>query len=190
MVRETRFFYGWVIVGIALVSGAIIYGIRHSFAVFFPPILEEFEWSRGSTALMLSLNILIYGLLAPMAGSLGDRWKPQRVMPIGIGILGLATAGCSFANELWHFYLLFGVLVPAGMVCSGWPIFSPALANWFARKRGLAMGFAQTGAGLSFTYGMYAEFAISQVGWRYAYFVLAGTLGAVLLPLYLLFFHF
>ena len=190
MVRETRFFYGWVIVGICLVSGALIYGIRHSFAVFFPPILEEFDWSRGSTAVMLSLNLLIYGFLAPLAGSLGDRWKPHRVMPIGIGILGLATAGCAFADELWHFYLLFGVLVPVGMVFSGWPLFSPALANWFARRRGLVMGLGQMGGGLSFTFGMFAEYIISTLEWRHAYLVLAGIVVAIPLPLYLLFFRF
>ena len=190
MVRRPHFFYGWVIVGLAIVGGTLVYGIRHSFSVFFPPILDEFGWSRGSTAIMLSLNVLIYGLLAPVAGSLADRWKPRRVMPIGVIILGLATAGCAFAHELWHFYLLFGILIPIGSAFSGWPLFAPALANWFVKRRGLVIGVGQVGGGLSFTYGMFAAFAISQLGWRPAYFVLAGTLVALLLPLYFLFFHY
>jgi len=190
MVRRPHLFYGWVIVGLAIVGGTLVYGIRHSFSIFFPSILDEFGWSRGSTAIMLSLNILIYGLLAPVAGSLADRWKPRRVMPIGVIILGLATAGCAFAHELWHFYLLFGILMPIGSAFSGWALFAPALANWFAKRRGLVTGLGQVGSGLSFTYGMFAAFAISQLGWRHAYFVLAGTLVALLLPLYLLFFHY
>ena len=190
MVKRPRFFYGWVIVGISIVSMMLIYGIRHSFPVFFPSILDEFGWSRGSTAFMLSLNLLIYGFVAPVAGSLGDRWKPYRVMPIGIIILGLATAGCAFAYELWHFYLLIGILMPIGTACCGWPLLVPALANWFAKRRGLAIGLGQMGGGLSFAYGLFAEFVISRLGWRYAYFVLAGTLVAVILPLYLLFFHY
>lgn len=190
MVKRPLFFYGWVIVGITVVSMILIYGIRHSFSIFFPSILNEFGWGRGSTAIMLSLNILIYGFFAPLAGSLGDRWKPRRIMPIGVAILGLATASCAFANELWHFYLLFGVLMPMGSAFSGWPLLAPALANWFAKRRGLAMGLGQMGGGLSFAYGMFAEFTISQLGWRYAFFVLAGILVALLLPLYLLFFHY
>jgi MFS family permease len=190
MVKRARFFYGWVIVSITVVSMILIYGIRHSFSVFFPSILDEFGWARGSTAIMLSLNILIYGFLAPVAGSLGDRWKPRRVMPIGITILGLATASCAFARELWHFYLLFGVLMPIGSAFSGWPLLAPALANWFAKRRGLAIGLGHTGGGLSCAYSIFAEFTISQLGWRYAYFVLAGTLVVLLLPLYLLFFHY
>lgn len=187
MVRRPSFFYGWVIVGISIISCALIYGIRHSFSVFFSPILAEFGWSRGSTAIMLSLNIFVYGLLAPVAGSLGDRWKPRRVMPIGLSILCLATAGCAFARELWHFYLLFGVLMPIGTAFSGWPLLAPALANWFIKRRGLAIGLGIVGGGLSFIYVMFAEFTISQLSWRPAFFVLAGILIVVLLPLHLLF---
>ena len=190
MVKRARFFYGWVIVGITVVSTVLIYGIRHSFAVFFPPILDEFGWARGSTAIMFSLNVLIYGFLAPLAGSLGDRWKPRRVMPMGVVILGLATAGCAFAHELWHFYLLFGVLMPVGSAFSGWPILAPAFANWFTVWRGLAVGLGGLGGGLSFVYGMFAEFTISQLGWRYAFFVLAGILVTLLLPLYIFFFDY
>lgn len=169
---------------------ALIYGIRHSFSVFFPSILDEFGWSRGDTAFMLSLNLLVYGFTAPVAGSLGDRWKPYRIMPIGIVILGLATAGCAFVTELWQFYLLIGVLMPIGTAFSGWPLLGPALMNWFSKRRGLAVGLGQAGAGLSFIYGMYVEFTISRLGWRNAYFVLAGTLASVLIPLYLLFFYY
>jgi len=185
--RQPRFFYGWVIVGVTAVSLVLIYGIRHSFSVFFPPILDEFGWSRGSTAVMFSLNILVYGLLGPVAGGLADRWRPTRVIPLGIAILGLATAACAFATELWHFYLLFGVMMPVGTAFCGWPVLGPALANWFSRRRGLAIGLGQAGGGLSFVYAMFAEFAISQVGWRYAYFVLAGMLVLFLLPLSRLF---
>ena len=110
-------------------------------------------------------------------------------MPLGIIVLSLATAGCAFAHELWHFYLLFGILMPLGTAFCGWPILAPALTNWFNRRRGLAIGIGHTGGGLSFTYSMFVEFVISRLGWRYAYHILAGTLLAVLLPLSL-FFHY
>jgi MFS family permease len=190
MVERPRFFYGWVIVGTSLASMTLIYGIRHSFSVFFPPILDEFGWTRGSTAIMLSLNVLTYGICAPVAGSLGDRWRARSVMLSGIIILGLTTAGCSLAHQLWHFYLLFGILVPMGMALSGWPLFTPALTNWFAKRRGLVLGLGQMGGGLSFVYAMFAEVTISHFGWRWAYCILAGMLVAFLLPIYLFVFRF
>ena len=190
MVRRPVFFYGWVIVGISIAIMILAYGIRHSFSVFFPPILAEFGWSRGNTAIMLSLNLLIYGLVAPVAGSLGDRWKPREVMLMGVTILGLSTAGCTFASELWHFYLLFGILAPIGTALCGWPLIAPALTNWFVKRRGLVLGLGQMGSGLSFSYSLFAEFAISRLGWRSAYFAIAGVMATLLLPLILLFFHY
>ena len=190
MVERSRFFYGWNIVGMSFISMTLIYGMRHSFSVFFPPILNEFGWGRGSTAIMLSLNVLIYGLLAPIAGSFGDRWQPRRTMLSGIIILGLATASCALAQRLWHFYLLFGVLVPLGMAFSGWPLLTPTLTNWFAKKRGLVLGLGQMGGGLSFSYSIFAEFFISHLGWRLAYVGLSVILLGILLPLYLFVFRY
>jgi MFS family permease len=76
------------IVWTGIIGMILIYGIRHSFAVFFTPILEEFTWSRGNISIMMSLNIFIYGFLAPVAGILADRWRPRILMPLGIAILG------------------------------------------------------------------------------------------------------
>lgn len=188
MLRQSPFFYGWIIVAIAVVAQTLVYGIRHSFSVFFPSILDEFGWTRGSTSIILSLNILVYGFAAPLAGSLADRWKPKMVMVIGVSILGLATAASAFATELWHFYLLVGVLMSLGGAFCAWPILAPAVTNWFLEKRGLALGISGIGGGLSFVYGVFVEFVISRLGWRPAYAVLAGVLVIILVPIYLFLF--
>ena len=190
MGRRVPLYYGWLIVGIAAVTMTFVYGVRHSFSVFFPSILDEFGWNRGSTSIMLSIHVLAYGLLAPLAGSLGDRWRPRRVMPIGIVILGLAAAACGLADDLWHFYLIFGIGTPLGLAFCGWPLLAPALSNWFAKRRGLALGIGQLGGGLSFAYGVFAEFVISRMGWRMAYAVVGLSVIVVLLPLYLFLFYY
>ena len=190
MIRRRNFFFGWYLVGLMVVSMMLVYGIRNSFPVFFGPILGEFGWHRGSTAIMLTLNILVYGLTAPVAGSLVDRWKPRRVAFTGIFILVLATALCAFATELWHFYLLFGILAPIGSAFCGAPVLNPSLMHWFDKKRQLAIGLGQIGGSLSFAYGMFVEVVISGWGWRPSFFVMAGMLIVVLLPLYILFYHF
>ncbi len=190
MVRKTRFFYGWYIVGVMVVSMMLVYGARNSFSVFFDPLLEQFDWYRGSTAIMLSLNILVYGFTAPFAGALADRWKPRRAAFTGIIIISVATASCSLADELWHFYLLFGVLAPIGAAFCGSPVLNPTILNWFGKRRGMAIGIGQIGGGLSFAYGMLLEFLISQLTWRPAYLVMAGIMIAILLPLFIIFFFY
>ena len=79
------------------------YGVRHSFGVFFPPILDEFGWSRGSTAVMLSIHLFVYGSVAPFAGALSDRWRAKRMILSGAVVMALATVSCCFASQLWHF---------------------------------------------------------------------------------------
>ncbi|MBN1177132.1 MAG: MFS transporter [Dehalococcoidales bacterium] len=190
MVRKPRFFYGWYLVGITVASMMLVYGVRNSFSVLFSPILDDFGWYRGSTAIMLSLNILIYGLSAPLAGLLIDRWKPRAVAILGILLLTLATALCYFAGELWHFYLLFGILAPIGTAFCGAPVLSPSLMNWFGKRRGLAISLGQIGGGLSFAYGMLVDAVVSQWGWRPSFLVTAAIVLAVLLPIYLLFFYY
>ncbi|MBN1829914.1 MAG: MFS transporter, partial [Deltaproteobacteria bacterium] len=177
-------FHGWLMILTASIGMALIYGARHSFSVFYPAILHDFGWKRGDTALMYSLNILVYGLAAPFAGSLGDRWQPRRVLQLGLLILFLALAACGLSRKLWHFYLLFGVAVPLGTALSGWPLLSSALANWFYRKRGMAMGLGQMGAGFSFTFGFFVDWIIARIGWRLAYVVTAVILLAVMSPVY------
>jgi len=183
-------FYGWKVVGTGILGMILVYGIRHSFAVFFTPILDEFHWSRGNIAIMMSLNICAYGFLAPVVGILADRWRARVLMPLGIIVLGVATAGCAWAGELWHFYVLFGLFMPLGNALAGWPIIAPALMNWFVRKRGLVMGIGQMGGGLSFAYTIFVNYLILHIGWRLTFLVLAGILVFALLPLYFLFFYY
>jgi len=188
--RSPLLFYGWVIIAVAVITGMLVYGVRYSFSIFFPELLNEFGWSRGSTALMMSLNVLVYGLMAPVAGTLSSRGKPKRLMLCGVIILALAMIGCSFARQLWHFYLCFGVFVPVGTSLCGWPVIAPSLMHWFATRRGLIMGIGQAGSGLSFVYGLMAQYLILNLGWRYAYLALAAILAAVLLPLHRFVFHY
>jgi sugar phosphate permease len=183
------FYYGWFILGMIFITMILIYGVRNSFPVFFSPILKEFGWSRGNVAIMLSLNIFIYGFMAPIAGVLASRINPRRLVLFGLGVLVLATVGCTWAEELWHFYFFFGFLVGLGNAFCGWPVIGPALVNWFHKKRGLVMGLGQMGGGLSFVYGIFIELIILKWGWRNAYLSLGILLAAVLFPLHLFFFY-
>ena len=190
MFKKDFFSYRWVIVGIAIICMLLIYGIRHSFAAFFPSILNEFGWTRGNTALIFALNVLLYGILAPIAGSLADRWRPKLAISLGVLLLGISAASCALAKELWHFYVLFGILLSLGTAFSGAPVIIPTIANWFASKRGTAIGLGLTGGALSFSVVTYAEYLISTFGWRLAFALISGTVVAIVLPLVLLFFRY
>ena len=190
MSPRTPLHLGWMVVAVCCAVGILSYGVRHSFSVFFPSILSEFSWSRGSTAFMLSLHLLVYGLVAPIVGNLADRWKAKRLMLSGVTILGCAAASCSLAQELWHFYLVFGVITPIGLACCGSPVMNPTIANWFESRRGLALGLAQMGGGLSFVYVVLVEYVIELLGWRLSYVVMGSSVIIILIPLILTLYFF
>ncbi|MFP4642487.1 MAG: MFS transporter [Dehalococcoidia bacterium] len=176
-------FYGWIVLAAAFVILVLGFAIRNTFSVFYPAIVEEFSWSRGNTAVMFSLTILIYGLSAPIAGSLVDRFSPKAVFAMGGGIMGIGLALCSLATAQWQFYLLYGVVVAIGFSLAGWGPVSAIISNWFAARRGLAYGILAAGFGGSLVSASFAQFLISTFGWQIAYIIMGILAGCVIVPL-------
>jgi len=187
MSRKPLFFYGWIILAISFAAMAIAYGARNSFSVFYVVILDEFGWSRATTAGIFSVNVVVYGLTAPLAGALVDRFGPKKVLLSGGTILALATVLCSRVNTLWHFYLLFGVAGAIGTGLIGYPANAAVLPHWFVRRRGMAFGIFTSGFGASFLMVSLVQYFIIRFGWRIAFILLGVLIAVVLLPLIALF---
>jgi len=184
--KQTRFFYGWVIVAVALVMMAVGYALRNTFSVFYPALVEEFGWARGSTALMFSINIIVYGITAPLAGGLADRFSPRVVFPVGICIMGGAIALCSVATQQWHFFLLYGVAAAFGLSMTGVTPLNAIMARWFVRRRALAFGIFNMGFGISLLASPVAQSLISGLGRDRAYFTIGLLAIAITVPLIVL----
>ena len=178
-------FYGWYIALVGAASYALGYGARFSFSVIFPSLLEEFKWSRDITATMFSVHLLIYGIAAPITGFLVDRRGPRKTMVLGTILLALGLVLSRWGNQLWFFWITFGVISGAGLCMIGAVPFTTVLRNWFEKKRGLAFSLLFLGSGGAF--GCYPAIAwlIDTVGWRNTYLVEGLVVGGVLIPLIL-----
>ncbi|MBI4295401.1 MAG: MFS transporter [Chloroflexi bacterium] len=181
--KRKPIFYGWVIAVASLVWMSISYGTRFSFSVFYPAILDYFGWSRAYTASILSVNLVVYGLTAPVAGVLVDKFGIRKVLIAGGILLLLGTAGASQAREVWQFYLTYGVLTAAGTCMVGFTPTVTILSNWFVRKRGMAMGINGAGVAVAFVWSTFAAYFISRYGWSNAYLVMAAMIAFIVLPL-------
>jgi len=183
-----RFYYGWVIVGVALVSMAFWFGIRTAFSVFYVALLEDFPWGRGEAAGVQSLTLITYTIMAPLVGWLIDRFGPRRIMVPGIVLLALGLILCSSIKTLLQFYLLYGVLVGIGITCTAILPYSAILAHWFEKRKGVASGLALSGMGLGvFVLVPLSQYFISLWGWRLAFAALGVLVLIFLLPLNALF---
>jgi MFS family permease len=183
-----RFYYGWIIVAVALVSMAFWLGIRSSFSVYYVALLEDFPWTRAESAGVQSTALITYTVLAPLVGGLIDRFGPRRVVVPGIVILSLGLGLSSTLDSLSQFYLYYGVVMGAGITSIGIITYSAILAHWFDKKRGLASGIAVSGMGLgTFLLVPLSQSLISLWGWRMAFIFTGALVFIILLPVNALF---
>lgn len=158
-------------------------GSRFSFGVFLKPVTEEFDWSRGSLAGALAIAGLATGGLRPLAGMLADRYDPKVIAVSGVLIGGIALAGMSFVQELWHVYVLFVIMGIGGTLASPGAV-AKIVGAWFTRRRALAMSVAGTGSAVGESSMVpIAALAVVFIGWREGYLILAGILLFLILPL-------
>ncbi|MFC1957877.1 MFS transporter [Chloroflexota bacterium] len=184
--KRPLIFYGWIVVAISFVTLTIGYATRYSFSVFYVAILDEFGWLRAETALAFSVNMIVYAVLSPVAGTLIDRFGPRRVLPVGALICGLGVLGLSQLNSIWQLYFFCG-LMAVGLVLMGYIVHSSFLPHWFSMKLGAALGIATVGMTVANVSVLPMQSLIENIGWRGAYIVLAITVVAVIVPLTALF---
>ncbi len=182
--RRPGIFYGWVVLAAGFTLILCGYAMRNTFSVFYPVIVTEFGWTRGSTAIMYSLTILSYGLFAPVAGGLADRLNPKVVLAVGGTIVGGGIALCSLATSVSYFYVVYGVLVAVGLSLIGITPLTAVLTHWFGSGRGgMVFGLLGSGFGVSLVSAPLFQWLISNFGWRQAYMLIGLFAVAVILPI-------
>lgn len=187
--RQSRFFYGWVVVAVAFVCLGMAYTVQNSFSIFFVAILDEYGWDRGSTALAFSVFTLVYGLGSPVTGALVDRLGPRVVVPLGAVILSAGLFACSQVSQPWQLYAAYGLVTAIGVNALGTIVNVTVLSNWFQRQRGIAIGLAASGIGVGMLILVpIMQYIIGAHGWRTAYLSFA-VLVLVTLPALGIMFH-
>jgi MFS family permease len=178
------FFYGWVIVACAFVTMGVGVNARTAFSLLFPPILDEFGWERGLTAGAFAVGFVVSTPFSPWLGWLLDRRGARVLILLGVVMMGSGLALATLITRPWHLYLTLGFLVSGGSLCLGYTGHALFLPNWFARRRGLAMGLAFSGVGVgSIVLLPWAQALISARGWRAACLGLAVVMFVALIPL-------
>jgi len=147
MSRKT--FYGWWIVLSCFLIGLYVGGvIFYGFTAFFEPLVEEFGWSYTQIAFAASLRGLEMGIFAPLIGFLVDRFGSRKLILCGTITVGFGLILLSLTQSLAMFYGSFLFLAFGAGGCASVVIMT-AVANWFRKNVGVALGVAISGFGAS-----------------------------------------
>lgn len=182
-----RLNYGVVVLAAGFTMILVGYAVRNTFTVFYPVIVDDFGWSRGNTALMYSLTMLCYGLVAPVAGGLVDRFNPKIVFSIGGLIVGGGMVLCSLAQAMWHFYLFYGVIAAVGLSLIGFTPNSSLISHWFEKRKAQVFGLLGAGFGVSLVVAPVFQYLIAQYGWRTAYVIIGTAASLIVISVCLIF---
>lgn len=188
--REFKF--GWPVVlssalGIALGMSPLPF---YTIGVFAGPLMQEFGWQISQVMSALAVFTLVAMAASPVVGYLTDRLGVRRVVLTSITLFSFAFMAFALNNGSVTLYLtLWGILALAG--AGTLPItFTRAVSNWFNEKRGLALGVALIGTGISGAMvKIYAGWMIAEFGWRAAYIGVGALPLLIALPIALLLFR-
>ncbi|MBM2825129.1 MAG: hypothetical protein HW402_793 [Dehalococcoidales bacterium] len=159
-------FYGWWIVLAATVSNVLSGGFSlYGFGLFVMPLVNEFGWSRAAISAAMSFSSIEGGLLSPIAGFLIDKFGPRKMMFFGITLMGIGFILLGRVDSLLVFYLVF-LFKAAGSSVGSFRACLVAITNWFIKKRGTALGIAQSGLSVGGTLVPLLALLMIQYGWR------------------------
>lgn len=157
---------------------------QYAFGIFFKPISGEFGWSRAATAGAFSMSNLEGGIEGVVVGPLIDRLGPRKVIVAGTILMSLGLLLLSRIDSLLAFYVAYVLLMGIGYNAAFHDATIAAVANWFVRKRTLALGVLTCAFGLGGTImAPITAWLLGQLGWRTTAAVLGIGIAAVCLPL-------
>ncbi len=185
---SSRIFHGWWIVLAAFVCHAVNVGLMfYAWGVFLTPLAAHFG-GRAAVALGytgVQVATALYGLAV---GPIVDRRGARPVETVGALLLGGGFLALSRVDSLPALYLVLAGPVALGSTCIGALPNNAAVARWFVRRRGQALGIATAGISAGgIVCAPLAQWLIERVGWRNAYAILGSGVVLIVLPVVLAF---
>src|SRR6476646_10981129 len=129
--------YGWVMVGVTFLTAVITAGTVGAPGVFIVPLQNEFGWSAAEISSALSIRFILFGLMAPFAAALLNRYGLRNVTLTALVIVASALVMSLAMTEIWQLVALWGVVIGIGTGMTALVLGATISTRWFAARRGL-----------------------------------------------------
>ncbi|MFV8162885.1 MFS transporter [Mycobacterium sp. 134] len=184
---RVRLHWAWVVAAVSFVAILGAAGFRSIPGVMMNPLHHEFGWSHGTVGLAMSVNMMLYGLTAPFAAALMDRFGVRPVLTVSLLLIATGSAVSTLMTASWQLVLLWGVLVGIGTGSISMGFVATIATRWFEQRRGLVTGVLTAASATGQLVFLPIVAAVTtQHGWRWASLIVAAAALAVV-PLVVLF---
>jgi MFS family permease len=182
-----RTHWAWVVAAVSFIAILGAAGFRSVPGVMMNPLHHEFGWSHGVVGLAMSVNMTLFGLTAPFAAAVMDRFGVRPVLSAALLLIATGSALSVTMTTSWQLVLLWGVLVGVGTGSISMGFVATVATRWFEAKRGLVTGVltAASATGQLIFLPIVAE-VTTRHGWRWASLIVAAAALSVV-PLVLVF---
>lgn len=187
MQQTRRFHPAWIAAIVTFFTLVATAGFRSAPSVLIVPLENAFGWGRDQIALAISVNVLLYGLTAPFAAALMERFTVRKVVMTALTTVSTGAFLTTFVHAPWQLVLTWGVIVGVGTGSMAL-VFAATVANrWFVKRRGLVVGALTAAAATGQLVFLPGLTALSEDhGWR-AIGLTIGAASIAMVPLIYLF---
>ncbi|WP_104136801.1 MFS transporter [Arthrobacter sp. ZGTC131] len=183
--RKRRLHPAWMVAAVAFLALVGAAGFRAAPGVLMVPLQQEFGWSTTVLSAAVSINLVLFGLTAPFAAALMERFGIRAVTAVALVLIGAGSALTVLVNESWQILLTWGLLIGLGTGSMAL-VFAATIANtWFSKSRGLVIGILTAGSAAGqLVFLPFIAMLAQDPGWRQASLLIAaGALAVVPLVL-------
>ena len=178
---------------IVLASACIVIlvsmGLRQTFGLFFQAFEESLGVTRTEFGLAIGIQMIFWGIFAPIFGLLADKFGGNKAVFIGFIILGLGIYMIySGPNTGIFFQISLGVLVGTALGATALAVPVSEVGKHFTNKnRTLATGLVTAAASVGyFIAPLFTKYSLGEVGWQetfkyFMYFVFFGAIASLFL---------
>ncbi|MFJ5552259.1 MFS transporter [Streptomyces sp. NPDC093225] len=138
--RRGRIHRAWWVAAVTFVTIVGAAAFASLPGLLIEPLHTEFDWSRGTIGLGVSVNLALYGLTAPFAAALMDRFGIRRVVAVALTVIAAGSLLTVWMTAAWQLVLYWGVLVGLGSGSMALAFAATVTNRWFTARRGLVTG--------------------------------------------------
>lgn len=177
MARASRRLHpAWIVAGVAFLALVGAAGFRAAPSVMIVPMEQEFGWSRATLSAAVAVNLVLFGLTAPFAAALMERFGIRAVTSVALTVVATGAGLSIFVVAPWQIVLTWGVLIGLGTGSMAL-VFAAVVANtWFVHRRGLVVGILTAGSATGqLIFLPFMAILTERSGWRTASLLVAAV---------------